>query len=189
MTTTHHTVGAGPTDRLLTAGLLVGPLLSLAADTTYAVRGWDDPAAGVVHVLGAVGYGLVVLRVAAWTPARSRLAAVLLAVGLAGLAGNVAYGFEAIHQSLGDVPLVDQPGAAGLIKPLGLCFPVALLLIAVVLARLGRRVPAVLVLVGAIGWPVAHIGDLAGPAVAVNAVLVLAFGALLREPVTPPDGR
>jgi hypothetical protein len=29
------------------------------------------------------------------------------------------------HVSLGDTPLVDEPGAANLIKPLGLFFPVA----------------------------------------------------------------
>ena len=53
-----------PTDRLLTGALLVAPLLYLAADTTYATRGWDDAAGGVLHVLGAIAYGFVVLRIA-----------------------------------------------------------------------------------------------------------------------------
>ena len=59
-----------PTERLLTASLVVAPLIYLAADSTYAVRGWDDPSAGVLHVLGAIAYAFVVLRVAAWLPAR-----------------------------------------------------------------------------------------------------------------------
>jgi hypothetical protein len=146
---------------------------------TYAARGWDDPTAGVLHVLGAIAYGFVVLRVAGWLPAGSALAAGVLLTGLIGLAGNVAYGFEAIHMSLGDVQLVDQPGAANLIKPLGLFVPLSFALVAWALARLGRRWQAGLVLVAAVGWPVAHIGNIGSVAVAVNVALVVAFGSLL----------
>ena len=137
-----------PEQRLLTGSLVVAPLLYLAADSTYAVRGWDDPTAGLLHVLGAVGYGFVVLCVARWLPAGSRLRAALLVAALVGMAGNVAYGFEAIHMSFGDVQLVDRPGAANLIKPLGLVFPLSLLLVAAALRRLGARWQAVGVL-----WP------------------------------------
>lgn len=169
-----------PTERLLTAALLVAPLLSLAADSTYAARGWDDGTAGAVHVLGAVAYGFVVLRVATWLPPDSRLAAVVLLTGLIGTAGNVAYGFDAVHASYGDTPLVDRDGVAALIKPLGLFFPAFLVVVALVLLRLGRRRPGVLVLVAAVAWPVAHIANVAALAVAVNVVLVLAFGGLAR---------
>lgn len=171
-------VPATPTDRLLTASLVVAPLIYLAADSTYAARGWDDASAGVVHVLGAVAYGLLVLRVAAWLPTSSRLAAAIVLTGLIGMAGNVAYGFEAIHMSLGDVQLVDQLGAAGLIKPLGLFFPLSIALVALALARLGHRWQAAVVLVGVLCWPVAHIGNLAGLAVVVDVGLVVAFGSL-----------
>ena len=34
-----------PTARVLTASLVVGPLIYLAADSMYAARGWDDPTA------------------------------------------------------------------------------------------------------------------------------------------------
>jgi hypothetical protein len=167
-----------PTERLLTGSLIVAPLIYLAADATYAARGWDDPTAGVLHVLGAIAYGFVVLRVAGWLPAGSALAAGILLTGLIGLAGNVAYGFEAIHMSLGDVQLVDQPGAANLIKPLGLFFPLSFALVALALARLGHRWQAGLVLVAILAWPVAHIGDIAAVAVPVNVALVVAFGSL-----------
>ena len=53
------------------------------------------------------------------------------------MVGNAAYGFEAIHMSLGDTQLVDQPGAANLIKPLGLFFPLSFALIAVGAAQAG----------------------------------------------------
>lgn len=175
-----------PTDRLLTGALLVAPLIYLAADTTYAARGWDDAAAGVLHVLGAIAYGFIVLRVATWLPRESKLAAAIIFTGLIGLAGNVAYGFEAIHMSLGDAQLVDQPGAANLIKPLGLFFPLSFALIAWALAQLGHRWQAVLVVIAILAWPVAHIGNIAAVAVPVNVLLVVAFGSLARPQATSP---
>ena len=175
-TDTHVTA---PTERLLTGALLVAPLVYLAADTTYAVRGWDDAAGGVLHVLGAIAYGFVVLRVASWLPRESWLAAAILLTGLIGMVGNAAYGFEAIHMSLGDTQLVDQPGAANLIKPLGLFFPVSFALIAWALTRLGHRWQGAVVLLAILAWPVAHIGNLPVVAVPLNIALVVAFGSLV----------
>jgi hypothetical protein len=174
-----------PIGRLLTGALLVAPLMYLAADSTYAARGWDDGTAGVIHILAAIAYGLVVLRVITWLPADSTLAAVILLTGLIGLAGNVAYGFEAIHMSLGDTQLVHQPGAANIIKPLGLFFPLSFALIALALAKLGHRWQAVLVLIAAIAWPIAHIGNIAAVAVPVNIALVVAFGSLAWPQTNP----
>jgi hypothetical protein len=168
-----------PTERLLTGSLLVAPIIYLAADSTYAARGWDDPTAGVLHVLGAIAYGFVVLRVAAWLPRDSKLAAWILFTGLIGLVGNAAYGFEAIHMSLGDTQLVDQPGAANLIKPLGLFFPLSFALVSVALLKLGHRWQGWLVLVAMVAWPVGHIGNLSAVAVPVNVALVVAFGSLV----------
>lgn len=170
-----------PTDRMLTASLVVAPLLSLAADTLYAAQGWDDPTGGVLHVLGALVYGLAVLRIATWLPVDSWLTAALVVTAVAGSIGNAAYGFEAIHQSFGDVALVDRGGAAVLIKALGLLFPLSLALVAIALQRLGRRLAATLVLVGAIGWPIAHIANVGVAAIVVNVVLVVAFGSVVWE--------
>ncbi len=168
-----------PTDRLLTAALIVAPVTYLAADSLYAARGWDDPTAAVIHVLAAIAYGFLVLRVASWLPADSLLKAAVLFTGLIGMAGNVAYGFDAIHTSLGDTPLVDQSGAAILIKPLGLFFPISIALVAVALSKLGSRWQGATVLVAAIAWPVAHIANIGALAVAVDIALVIAFGSLL----------
>lgn len=177
-----------PTDRLLTAMLLVAPLAYLVADTTYALRGWDDPTAGVVHVLAAIGYGFVVLRVAGWLPDASRLRALLVLTGLVGLAGDVAYGLDTIHVALGDTPLVDQPGAANLVKPLGFFFPLSLVLVAVGLARLGQRWQAVTVLAAALAFPVAHVADLGPLAVVVAAALAVALGSLVSSAVAVGGG-
>jgi hypothetical protein len=169
---------ATPTDRLLTGALLAAPLIYLAADSGYAARGWDDGAAGVIQVLGAIAYGFVILRVAAWLPASSKLAAFILLTGLIGMAGNVAYGFEAIHMSLGDTQLVHRSGAANLIKPLGLFFPVSFALVALALTKLGQRWQGLLVFIAMIAWPIAHIGNIAAVAVPDNVLLVIAFGSL-----------
>ena len=155
-----------PTERLLTAALLLAPLIYLAADSTYAARGWTDSTAGV-------------LRVASWLPRESTLSAAVVLTGIIGLAGNVAYGFDTLHMSLGDTPLVDQSGAANLIKPLGLFFPLTMALVALALAKLSHRWQGALVLVASIAWPVAHIGNIAVLAVAVNIALVVAFGSLV----------
>ncbi|HVY11327.1 MAG TPA: hypothetical protein VHB18_14380 [Mycobacteriales bacterium] len=177
--TAGRTATPTPTERLLMAALLIAPLIYLAADSTYAARGWDDGAAGVIHVLGAIGYGFVVLCVAGWLPDRSRLAASIVLTGVIGLAGNVAYGFEAIHMSYGDLQLVHRSGAATVIKPIGLFFPLSIALIAIALIRLGRRWQGIVVLIASVGWPVAHIGDYAAVAVAVNVALVVGLGTLL----------
>lgn len=178
-----------PTERILTGSLVVAPVLYLSADTTYALEGWDSAVGGVLHVLGAIAYGFVVLRVVAWLPAASRLAAALLVCGLVAMVGNAAYGFEAIHMSLGDTQLVDQAGAANLIKPLGLFVPISFALIAVTLHRLGLRAQAALVAVTVVLWPVAHIGNIAALAVVANLALVVAFGSLIRyAPATGAGG-
>lgn len=179
-----------PMATVLTSSLLVAPLVYLTADSIYAVRGWDDATAGVVHVLGAVAYGFVALAIASWLPPTSRLSMTVVVTGLIGMAGNVAYGFEAIHSSFGDVPLVDRPGAANLIKPLGLFFPLFIAMTAWALTKLGCRWQAFLVLLASVAWPVAHIGNIAPLAVAVNVVLVVGFGGLLWDSraVTPPGG-
>ncbi|MFB9451255.1 hypothetical protein Dvina_37480 [Dactylosporangium vinaceum] len=165
-----------PLERLLTGSLVVAPAVYLIADLLYATRGWDDPTAAVVHVLAAVGYTLVMIRLV--TIGNGVLAALLLVVGAFGAAGDVAYGFNTIHVSLGDTDLVDATGAAVLIKPLGLCFPLTLLLGAAVLRRIARTWTVALLAVSAIAWPVAHIANIGWLAVAVNAMLVAVFGAV-----------
>jgi hypothetical protein len=183
--TTMPAMTTTPLERLLTASLVVAPATFLIADLLYATRGWDDPTAAVVHVLAAVGYTLVMVRLV--TLSHGTLAAVLLMVGALGAAGDVAYGFNTIHVSLGDTDLVDAAGAAVLIKPLGLCFPLTLLLGAAVLRRIAPTWAVVLLAVSAIAWPVAHIANIGWLAVAVNAALVAVFSAVAVVLYRTPD--
>jgi hypothetical protein len=183
--TTVDAMTSTPLGRLLTASLVVAPGIYLIADLLYATRGWDDPTAAVFHILGAVGYTVVLVRLV--TLDNGTAAAVLLVVGALGVAGNVAYGFNTIHVSLGDTDLVDASGVATLIKPLGLCFPLTLLLGALVLRG---RVPVwtVALLTGsALAWPVAHIANIGWLAVLVSAVLVAVFGTVAVKLSRAPD--
>lgn len=163
-------------DRLLTASLFFAPIIYLIADSLYAIRGWADPTAAIVHVLGAIAYTFVLLRVTTWSD--GALAASLLVVGALGVAGNVAYGFNTIHVSLGDTDLVDASGAAVIIKPLGLFFPLMLLLAAVALRRTAALWVVLLLAAAAIAWPVAHIANIGWLAVVVNLALVGSFVAM-----------
>ncbi|QJY46093.1 hypothetical protein [Pseudonocardia broussonetiae] len=172
-----NTVPGSHVDRLLTASLVVAPALSLVSAVLYALGGWEsDPAGAVFHVLGALAFTLVVVRVATW--ASDGIAAVLLVVGSIGVAGNVAYGFDAIHVGLGDVSLVDQGGAAVLIKPLGLAFPLVLLLCAVALRRVAPRWVVALIGLGGLAFPIANIGNIPALGVVVWVLLAVGFGAL-----------
>jgi hypothetical protein len=165
-----------PLQRLLTGSLLVAPAVYLVADILYATRGWDDPTAAVFHVLAAVGYTVVMIRLA--TLGDGMLAAALLLAGVFGAAGDVAYGFNTIHVSLGDTDLVDVTGAAALIKPLGLCFPLTLLLGAVMLRCKAPAWTVALVALGGLLWPVAHIANIGWLAVLVNGLLTAAFAGV-----------
>lgn len=170
-----------PVNRILNMSLYFAPVMYLIADGLYAARGWADPSAAVVHVLASIAYTLVLLRVV--QRGTGYLAAVLLVVGAIGVAGSVAYGFNTIHVSLGDTDLVDAAGAAILIKPLGLCFPLMLLLCAAALRRLGPGWAVASITVASLAWPVAHIANLAWLAVAVNIALVAGFaGVAARRP-------
>jgi hypothetical protein len=171
------TVPGSLVDRLLTASLVIAPVLYLVADVLYALRGWESDATGaVVHVLGALAYTLVVVRVATWTS--DGLAAALLVVGSIGVAGNVAYGFDSIHVALGQVSLVDQAGAANLIKPLGLFFPLTLLLCAIAVRRIAPVWVVVLLALAGLAFPVANIANIAVLGVAVSVAALVGFGAL-----------
>ncbi len=176
------TIRRTPTDLLLTCALVLAPLLYLSADTMYAVRGWDDADAAGVHVLAAIAYAFVLVRLASW--ATGWLAAATLFVGIVGACGNVAYGFNTIHVSLGAVDLVDTDGVGAMIKPLGLFCPAAFLLGAIVLARIGQRASAWLVGIAGVTWPVAHIANIGWLAILVNTLLVVGLVPLAFTRIT-----
>jgi hypothetical protein len=173
-------ISGSPLDRVLTIALILAPAVGLLSTVLYAARGWYDPIAGVVHVIAAILGALLVVRLVTYLDRLPVLAAVALVVGLVGAAGNVAYGFNTIEVSLGNVDLVDQPGAANLIKPLGLCWPLGLLLLGAGLLR-ARRVPVWVgwgIVVASAAYPVSRIGNIAWLALVLDVVLLVCFAAI-----------
>ena len=75
-----------------------------------------------------------------WLDDLPRVAAAVLGIGALGAAGWVAYGINTIETSLGNTDLFDVSGAATIIKPLGLCWPLMLVIVGVTLLRT-LRVP------------------------------------------------
>jgi len=168
------------------ASLVVAPALILISDVLHALRGWEsDGLGGMFHVLGALVFTLVGVRDATWTT--DGMAAALLVAGSIGVAGNVAYGFDSVHVALGDTSLVDQAGAAVLIKPLGLFFPLTMLLCAVAVRHVAPRWAAVVIGLSALAFPVANIGNIPALGVAVGVATVVGFGALAMRPVRSPS--
>ncbi|WP_166378725.1 hypothetical protein [Catellatospora methionotrophica] len=168
-----------PLDRLLTVSLLLSLALTAVSSVCYALSGWNDSTGAVLHILGAALGPLMILRVATYLDGAPLLATVALAVGVVGSAGVVGYGFNTIEVALGGIDLVDATGAAVIIKPLGLCWPLGLLLLGVGLLRTGsvpRAYAAGLVLASVV-FPVSRIANIAWLAVAVDVVLLVSLAA------------
>ncbi|WP_029433000.1 hypothetical protein [Blastococcus sp. URHD0036] len=174
------TLPGTPVDRILTASLAVSSALTLLSSLLYAVNGWEDGAAAVLQIVGGVLGALAVVRLVTYLRDLPWLSAAVLVLGLAGACGVVAYGINTIAVGLGGLDLIDKSGAAAVLKPLGLFWPLALLLAGIGLLR-GRRVPSGVALgiaVAAVAFPVTRIANLAWPAVAVDVVLLACLAAL-----------
>jgi hypothetical protein len=183
-----------PVDRMLTASLAVSSALTLLSSLLYALNGWEDGAAAVLQIVGGVLGALAVARLVTYLHDLPRLSAAVLVLGLAGACGVVAYGINTIAVGLGGPDLVDEAGAAVVLKPLGLFWPLALLLAGIGLL-LTRRVPVPVaggIALAAVVFPVTRIANLAWPAVAVDVVLLACLAALpvvLRQARVPAAGR
>jgi hypothetical protein len=168
-----------PLDRLLTPSVPVSFGLTLLSSLLYATRGWDDPSAALLHVLGGAVGGVAIVRLATslgtgWLPA------LVLLVGELGCAGVVGYGFNTIAVGLGGVDLIDATGAAVVLKVLGLLWPAALLLVGVGLLRAGRALLpyGIGTAAAAVAFPVSRIANVGWLAVVVDVVLLACLAAL-----------
>ncbi len=171
-----------PTQRLLDASLLLAPVAYLVVDCSYGVRGWDDGPTAAGHLLAAALYGLAALRLA--TLSRGRLQAVILVVAVLGIIGNAAVAENTLHIAAGGNDLFDENGPAAVFKMMGFFFPLTFVLSAVALRR---RVPAwwaLLVALGAVLFPIAHVANLTWLAILDGLVMLAALGtctSLLRR--------
>jgi hypothetical protein len=176
-----------PVDRTVTTVVVASLALTLVSSVLYTLQGWDDPLAALLHILGGALGGVLVVRLASWSE-RSWLAAAVLVIGMLGAAGVVGYGFNTVEVGLGGVDLIDATGVAVVLKPLGLCWPLALLLagIGLWLGPTDRGVPrwcAIGIVAGALAFPVSRIANIGWLAILVDLILL---GCLVAVP--PADG-
>jgi hypothetical protein len=181
-----------PTEGLLTLSLILSPVVTLISSVLYALNGWDNGTAAAFHIAGGILGIPVVVRLTTYLDRVPRLAATAFAVGMAGCGGVIGYGFNTIGVSLGGVDLIDASGPATILKPLGLCWPLALILFGVALLRAGR-VPAAwgagIVLAGVV-FPISRIANLGWLAIAVDLLLLVclaAMAAALRADTRAPE--
>ncbi len=172
-----------PTQRLLDAAVLLAPLAYLAVDCSYAVRGWDDGPTAAVHIVAAGLYGLAALRLVSLT--RGHAQALLLAVAVLGIIGNAGVGENTLHVALGGNDLFDANGSANVFKMMGFFFPLTFLLAAVALRRQAPRWWPPLLAVGAVLFPIAHVGNISWLAI-LDALVMLAALGTSASVVRPP---
>ena len=169
-----------PAAALLNASLIFGPLAFLFLDLTYSVRGWWDAPTGLVHILAAAAYGVTALRLV--TLARGRLQALLLVVAVLGVVGNAGVGDDTMHVGLGGNDLFREDAAvAHLWSLVGFFFPLTLLIAAVALWPLVPRWIPVLVAIGAVVFPVAHVWNVSWLAILDALVMVVALGGVFAR--------
>ncbi len=166
------------------------PVAYLAADTTYAARGWDDATAGVLQVLASIAYGWS----SCGSPAGLRPDAVLRAALVRGRrrSGRRARWPTASTRSTSrSATLARRPDgrrdphqAARAVLPARPRAGVRQRWPGSALA--GRRPSCSS---SGLRWPVSHIGNIALLAVAANVVLVLGLSSLLWRPPTAGEWR
>jgi hypothetical protein len=168
-----------PTERLLDAALVLGPLGYLALDCSYAVRGWTDGPTAALHLVAAAFYGLTAVKLVSLT--RGRAQALLLVVAVLGLVGNAGVGENTLHVALGGNDLFDEHGPANAFKTMGFFFPLTVLLAALALRRRTPRWWPPLLVLGAVLFPLAHVANISWLAIVDALVMLFALGTCKRS--------
>jgi hypothetical protein len=175
---------SGATRLLLDAALVVAPLAYLGVDSSYAARGWDDGPTAALHIVAAAVYGLAALRLVTLT--RGRVQAALLVIAVLGMIGNAGVGENTLHVALGGNDLFDEHGPATVFKTMGFFFPLTFIIAALALRRRTPTWWSVLLTVGAVLFPVAHVANISWLAI-LDALLMLAALGTCASVVRPSD--
>ena len=139
---------------------------------------------GTLQLWAMIGFALAAVALTrGFADVAPRPSTVLLAIGLAGAAGGVAYGIDSIQAAVYDNASIQDSGRA--VAPLalqipGLLFPVGLLGTGVMLFRTGAAPAwaAALLVVGGLLFPLSRIPGISGLALVGDGLLVVALGAI-----------
>ena len=169
---------ASPSTRsLLSLSLLAAPLFYLLVDIMYASRGWNDGFAANLHIVGAIFYGAAALALVALSLGRWQTA--LLIVAVIGMIGNADVGVDTLHMSLGAQSLFDSDaGTTVLFKIHPFFFPLTFAIAAFIVRGNVPTWNRVLLLVGALLFPIAHISETDWLAITDAIIMVAALGGI-----------
>lgn len=185
-----------PWHRLTAMAAVVGPLAMLASTIAFVANGAgisEGEAAGAIQVWAAIAYGIALAGLARAVDHRAaRAAAAITALGVAGAGGTAAYGLDAIQQAVLAGDVYSSPAVPFALRIPGLLFPLALVVLGVVVARTsaGRgRLAGWAVTAGAVLFPVGRIADLAPVALVTDVVLLGALPAVAAVLLRPTNVR
>jgi hypothetical protein len=149
--------------------MVVAPVLLVASTSAYVLGDGlgEDSTGAAIQVYAAAAFGLALFGLTArLTTSAPRLGAVLLAASAVGTAGAVAWGIDSLVYSYAPASAAseqDESIAAqfALFLP-GIVFPLTMVALGLALARTGaaKRLPALLLALGAACFPVSRIGGI-----------------------------
>lgn len=161
---------------LLNASLFAGPLIFLLLDSMYTALGWHNPIAANVGLVAAMAYAITVGRVV--TLVRGGWQTALIVIGTVGVVGLAANALNSLHVGLGAADLYPTGNPLTIVfKAEGFFFPLTWLLAAITL----KQVPVwnrILLGVGAVAFPVAHVANIGWLAILDAVIMVLALGGV-----------
>ena len=162
---------------LLNASLFFGPLIYLLLDSMYTALGWHDPIAANVGLVAAMAYGVTVIRVISL--AKGGWQTGLILIGVIGIVGLSANALNSLHVGLGAADLYPTGDPLTILfKAEGFFFPLTWIIAAI---ALGKQVPVwnrVLLAVGGLAFPVAHVANIGWLAITDAVIMVLALGGV-----------
>lgn len=170
-----------PVMRTTTAALVLAPIVMLASTIAYVMGNQGlsaGAAAGTLQIWAFIAYAIALVGlVRALEREAPRLAATGLVLALIGCVGGGAYGMDSIQAAVLGGTIDSSAAAPFALRIPGLAFPLALLILGVLLTRTRVTAPAssVPVIVGAVLFPVARIADIAAVAVASDLALLVGF--------------
>lgn len=156
-----HAAGR-PVERMTRPALVVGPLLLLGSSVAYAAGEGigDDKVGGAIQVWAFILLGIGLVGLARHVEShRPAIAAALTAATLIGVSVGAGFGIDSIWTEVTGLSIDDDAVSGPALFMPGLSFPVALFAHAARRFRigLGPKLPAVLLAVGAVLFPLSRI--------------------------------
>jgi hypothetical protein len=176
-----------PLMRTTTVALVLAPMVMLASTIAYVVGGQglsEGAAAGAIQIWAFIAYAVALVGLVRTVEAAApRAAAAGLVLALIGCVGGAAYGMDSIQAAVLGGTIESSAATPFALRLPGLAFPLALVLLGTLLARLrvAAAPSAVLVILGGLLFPISRIADLPAVAVTSDLALLVGFGWIAAQ--------